>query len=300
MEKFLVLFGILVMFIFFLKVLKCLRYFLLTKWHGVPDSFFVSMGEWAVVTGGTDGIGKAYAHELAKRGLNIVLISRSYEKLQKVADEIEQVTGRNVKIIQANFCNTDIYQHIEENLKGLEVGILINNVGILQEPNPCRFLEMNDMDKTINDMIAVNVVSMVKMTQLVLPMMKERQKGLILNISSGVANSPCPLYSLYSSTKIFMERFSRGCQAEYGSKNIIIQCLMPYGVATKLSKIKPGMNVETAEDYARKSLDCAFLGDRCCGCLIYEVQAFVLRKIPQWFLFSDAFQNKFLDFANRK
>ncbi|XP_032874671.1 testosterone 17-beta-dehydrogenase 3 [Amblyraja radiata] len=237
--------------------------------------------------------------QLAKRGLNIVLISRSYEKLQKVADEIEQATGRNVKIIQANFSNTDIYQHIEENLRGLEVGILINNVGIIQEPNPCRFLEMNDMDKTINDMIAVNVVSVVKMTQLVLPMMKDRQKGLILNISSGVANIPCPFFSLYSSTKIFIERFSRGCQAEYGSKNIIIQCLMPFGVVTKLSKCKPGMNTETAEEFARKSLDCALLGDRCSGCLLHDIQAFVIRKIPQWFLFSDAFLNKCIDIVSR-
>lgn len=47
METLLVLFGILVMFIYFLKLMKCLRYFLLTKWYGVPNSFFVSMGEWA-------------------------------------------------------------------------------------------------------------------------------------------------------------------------------------------------------------------------------------------------------------
>ncbi|XP_051875139.1 17-beta-hydroxysteroid dehydrogenase type 3 isoform X2 [Pristis pectinata] len=226
MEELLVVIGIWVILIFFLRVTKCLRYFLLTRWFGVPNSFFTSKGEWAVVTGSTDGIGKAYACELAKRGLNIVLISRSKEKLQKVADEIEQDTGRNVKIIQADFTNTDIYQHIEENLRGLEIGILVNNVGKIQNEYPCRFLEMSDIDKTINDMISVNVVSMVKMTQLVLPKMKERQKGLILNISSGIANFPSPLCCLYSSTKIFIERFSRGCQAEYGSKGITIQMLL--------------------------------------------------------------------------
>ncbi|XP_078069995.1 17-beta-hydroxysteroid dehydrogenase type 3 [Mustelus asterias] len=174
LEDAFVLFGIFTIFIFFLKVAKCLRYFVLTKWFGVPNSFFSSLGEWAVITGGTDGIGKAYAFEFAKRGLNIVLISRTKEKLIKVADEIEQATGRKVKAVQVNFTKRDIYEHIEENLKGLEIGVLVNNVGMLQTPNPCRFLEMTDIDETIDDMIAVNMVSVAKMTQLVLPKMKQR------------------------------------------------------------------------------------------------------------------------------
>ncbi|XP_078413114.1 17-beta-hydroxysteroid dehydrogenase type 3 [Cetorhinus maximus] len=275
MEKLLedtfILFGIFAILIFFLKIMKCLRYLVLTKWFGVPNSFFNSLGEWAVITGGTDGIGKAYAHEFAKRGLNIVLISRTKEKLTEVADEIGQVTGRKVKTIQVNFIRRDIYEHIKENLRGLEIGVLVNNVGMLHTPNPCRFLEINDIDKTINDMIAVNMVSVAKMTQLVLPQMKERQKGLILNISSGAANAPCPLYCLYSSTKVFMERFSGGCQAEYGSKGIIIQCLMPYAVASKMSRVKPGIFARSAEDYVRSSLDCVLLGERCNGCLPHEI-----------------------------
>ncbi|XP_072927542.1 17-beta-hydroxysteroid dehydrogenase type 3 isoform X2 [Hemitrygon akajei] len=283
MEELLVLIGILVILI---PLQKCLRYFLLTKWHGVPNSFFTSMGEWAVITGATDGIGKAYAHELARRGLNILLISRSTEKLQKVANEIEQATGRNVKIIQANFINTDIYQHIEKNLRGLDIGILINNVGIIQESHPCRFLEMNDPDKTVNDMISVNVVAVVKMTQIVLPKMRERKKGLILNISSGSANCPCPLYCLYSSTKIFIERFSRGCQAEYGSKDIIIQCLMPYGVASQMSQSDPGLMIQSAEQFARESLNCVLLGDRCSGGLIHEIQIPKSCKTLYYFVFT--------------
>ncbi|XP_067839302.1 17-beta-hydroxysteroid dehydrogenase type 3 isoform X2 [Heptranchias perlo] len=292
LENAFILFGIFAIFNCFLKIMKCLRYFLLTKCWGVSNAFFSSMGEWAVITGATDGIGKAYAHEFAQRGLNIVLISRTKEKLRKVADEIEQATGRKVKTVQVNFIKRDIYEYIEESLRGLEIGILVNNVGILQTPNPCRFLEMTDLDQTINDMIAVNAVSVAKMTQLVLPQMKERQKGLILNISSGVASAPCPLFCLYSSTKVFMERFSRGCQAEYGSKGIIIQCLMPYTVASKMSGVEPGVTTLSAEDYVRKSLDCALLGDRCRGSL-----AFVFGKIPQCIIYSDAVQETMVDYV---
>ncbi|XP_038660717.1 testosterone 17-beta-dehydrogenase 3 isoform X2 [Scyliorhinus canicula] len=299
MEKLLedafVLFGIFAMFFFSLKVVKCLKYFVHTKWLGVPDSFFNSLGEWAVITGATDGIGKAYAHEFAKRGLNIVLISRTKEKLIKVANEIGQATGRKVKTVQVNFTERDIYEHIKENLRGLEIGVLVNNVGMLQTPDPCRFLEMTDIDKTINDMIAVNMVSVAKMTQLVLPRMKERQKGLILNISSGVATAPCPLYCLYASTKIFMERFSRGCQAEYGSKGIIIKCSMPYSVASQMSRVMPGIIAKSAEDYVRSSLDCVLLGDRCHGSLAHEILAYVYGKLPHWFVYTDAFLDKLMD-----
>ncbi|XP_020366828.1 17-beta-hydroxysteroid dehydrogenase type 3 isoform X1 [Rhincodon typus] len=300
LENAFILLGIFAVCNIFLQVTKCLKYLVLTKWAGVPDSFFQSLGEWAVITGGTDGIGKAFAHEFAKCGLNIVLISRTKEKLTKVADEIEQASGREVKTIQVNFIKRDIYQHIKENLRGLEIGVLVNNVGIMQKPDPCRFLEINDIDKTIDDMINVNMVSVVKMTQLVLPKMKERQKGLILNISSGAANAPCPFFGLYSSTKIFVERFSRGCQAEYGSKGIIIKCLMPYGVASAMSQLNPGIITKLAKEYVRSSLDCTLLGERGHGCLPHEILAYVYGKLPQWITYSDVFLDKMRNYLQNR
>ncbi|XP_048451389.1 17-beta-hydroxysteroid dehydrogenase type 3 isoform X6 [Rhincodon typus] len=224
LENAFILLGIFAVCNIFLQVTKCLKYLVLTKWAGVPDSFFQSLGEWAVITGGTDGIGKAFAHEFAKCGLNIVLISRTKEKLTKVADEIEQASGREVKTIQVNFIKRDIYQHIKENLRGLEIGVLVNNVGIMQKPDPCRFLEINDIDKTIDDMINVNMVSVVKMTQLVLPKMKERvMQETPVSYKNSMVWSSITLQS-----RIFVERFSRGCQAEYGSKGIIIKAYV-YG-----------------------------------------------------------------------
>ncbi|XP_048451385.1 17-beta-hydroxysteroid dehydrogenase type 3 isoform X3 [Rhincodon typus] len=278
LENAFILLGIFAVCNIFLQVTKCLKYLVLTKWAGVPDSFFQSLGEWAVITGGTDGIGKAFAHEFAKCGLNIVLISRTKEKLTKVADEIEQASGREVKTIQVNFIKRDIYQHIKENLRGLEIGVLVNNVGIMQKPDPCRFLEINDIDKTIDDMINVNMVSVVKMTQLVLPKMKERQKGLILNISSGAANAPCPFFGLYSSTK----------------------CLMPYGVASAMSQLNPGIITKLAKEYVRSSLDCTLLGERGHGCLPHEILAYVYGKLPQWITYSDVFLDKMRNYLQNR
>ncbi|KAK0141808.1 Very-long-chain 3-oxoacyl-CoA reductase-A [Merluccius polli] len=183
------------------------------------------LGQWAVVTGATDGIGKAYAEELARRGFNIVLISRSQEKLDDSKCEVQ------TKTIAADFSATDIYPKIEEGLAGLEIGILVNNVGV-SYGYPEYFLSIPNLDSFVNTMINVNIASVCRMTTMVLPRMVERKTGAILNISSASALSPAPLLTA------FVDYFSRGLQAEYQSHGIIIQSVLPYFVATKLSKIR--------------------------------------------------------------
>uniref|UniRef100_A0A8C7TPZ4 Hydroxysteroid (17-beta) dehydrogenase 12b n=1 Tax=Oncorhynchus mykiss TaxID=8022 RepID=A0A8C7TPZ4_ONCMY len=183
------------------------------------------LGKWAVVTGATDGIGKAYAEELARRGFSIVLISRTQEKLDDVAKSIESKYGVETKSIAADFSATDIYPKIEAGLTGLEVGVLVNNVGILN-------------GLFIDTMVNINITSVCQMTRMVLPGMVERKKGAILNISSASGMYPCPLLTVYSASKAFVDFFSRGLEAEYKSKGILIQSVLPFFVATKLSKIR--------------------------------------------------------------
>nr|XP_025036710.1 very-long-chain 3-oxoacyl-CoA reductase-like [Pelodiscus sinensis] len=101
-----------------------------------------------VVTGATSGIGKAYAHELAKRGLNVVLISRSMPKLKQVAAEIEEQHGRSTRVVEADFTQgSEIYASIDAALQGLEIGILVNNVGMTYAPRPVNFLDVRDPEK---------------------------------------------------------------------------------------------------------------------------------------------------------
>ncbi|XP_009980144.1 PREDICTED: testosterone 17-beta-dehydrogenase 3-like [Tauraco erythrolophus] len=251
------------------KCIRFMKYILPHSWSALPQTFFRSLGEWAVVTGAGDGLGKAYSFELAKRGLNIVMISRTLEKLQRVASEVEQATGQKVKVIQADFTRNSVYENIEKGLQGLDIGVLVNNVGMLHSPLPCRFLNGPDIDENL---VNCNIISVTKMTKIILKQMEPRQKGLILNLSSGLGTFPCPLYTMYSASKAFISTFSKALQAEYKTKGIIIQVVAPYGVSTPMTMYqKPGLITKTAEEFVSESLDYVTFGDEIFGCLAHEM-----------------------------
>ncbi|KAM9508956.1 17-beta-hydroxysteroid dehydrogenase type 3 [Guaruba guarouba] len=284
--------GGLICFYVLVKCIRFMKYIFPHRWSAVPQTFFRSMGEWAVVTGAGEGLGRAYSFELAKHGLNVVMISRTLEKLQRVAIEVEQTTGQKVKIIQADFTKNSVYENIEKNLQGLDIGVLVNNVGMLHNPLPCRFLNGSDIDESL---VNCNIISVTKMTKMILKQMESRQKGLILNLSSGLGTFPCPLYTMYSASKAFISTFSKALQAEYKAKGIIIQVVTPYGVSTPMTRYqKPDLITKTAEEFVSESLQYVTFGDEVFGCLAHEVLARVLQFIPLWVFHSNRFQEAVL------
>ncbi|XP_076800014.1 very-long-chain 3-oxoacyl-CoA reductase-like [Clavelina lepadiformis] len=196
---------------------------------------FSKYGKWSVVTGSTDGIGKETAIQLASRGQNIVLISRNEEKLRNVAIEIESKHNVQTKCLTIDFSDDEeIYDKIANFLQGLDVGTLVNNVGISQEI-AC-FHEYPNLSKFLGDIIRLNVISVIKMTQVVLPGMVKRKRGLVLNLSSLMAVKPVKKYAMYSATKKFVDYFAQALSYEYESKGITIQSCMPGTVLTNITK----------------------------------------------------------------
>ncbi|CAH1393137.1 unnamed protein product [Nezara viridula] len=217
---------------------------------------FSQKGQWAVITGATDGIGKAFAFKLAEKGMDIVLISRTKTKLESVAQEIETKYKVNTKIIEAEFTEGfSVFQHIEKELLGLEIGVLINNVGI-SYPYPEYFLDLDKREKVFYDMIQCNIVTMLEMCQIVMPGMVERKKGVVINISSGTGEIPSPLLSVYSASKAFVIKFTKDLGTEYKKHGITIQCLVPGFVATKMTKIrKSTWMAPSPKEYVSKALE---------------------------------------------
>ncbi|KAM6926181.1 very-long-chain 3-oxoacyl-CoA reductase-A [Lycodopsis pacificus] len=237
------------------------------------------LGKWAVVTGATDGIGKSYAEELARRGFAVVLISRSQDKLEDVARSLEDQYKVETRTIAVDFGKADIYDKIEEGLTGLEVGVLVNNVGVSYH-YPEYYLQIPDLDNFITNMINVNVTSVCQMTRLVLPGMNERSKGVVLNISSASGMYPLPLLTVYSSTKAFVDFFSRGLQEEYRRQGIIIQSVLPFFVATKMTRIrKPTLDKPTPERYVAAELSTVGLQGQTNGYFPHAVMGWLTTKL---------------------
>ncbi|XP_076024380.1 hydroxysteroid (20-beta) dehydrogenase 2 isoform X2 [Genypterus blacodes] len=259
-----------------------------------------SYGQWAAVTGATSGIGKAYATELARRGLDVVLISRSVDKLQMVAKEIEAQYGRKTHTIQADFTDGhSIYPAISEGLQGLEIGILVNNVGMGYSDEFAYFLEPAQSEQKITQVINCNVLSVAQMTRLVLPGMVERRKGLIVNVSSEVASRPQPLLSLYSATKIFVTYLSKGLHAEYKSKGITVQCVAPFMVSTNMTHNLPvNRLVKSSSDFAREALNTVGHSLHTSGCLSHALQhSALMLLLPDWFCTSSFLIRRMQKFA---
>ncbi|KAK9090235.1 hypothetical protein Sjap_023412 [Stephania japonica] len=161
-------------------------------------------GSWAIVTGATDGIGKAASLELASRGLNLILLGRNPSKLQRVIKEIHHkyflIDIKTLVIDLSKECGSEIVRKVREEIEGLDVGVLINNAGVSYKY--ASFVHEVDSG-VVENIVRVNVEGVMWMTKAVVPLMMEKRRGAVVNVGSASASllSSFPLYTVYAATK---------------------------------------------------------------------------------------------------
>ncbi|QDZ18098.1 short-chain dehydrogenase/reductase [Chloropicon primus] len=212
-------------------------------------------GGYVVVTGCTDGIGKAFCEELAKMGFPLLLISRTESKLQDLAADLEK-KGVDVDYVAVDFANATQakWKQVKAKIESIDVGMLFNNVGV-SYPH-AQYLHELDED-VVKQLITVNVDCTTRMTKYVLPGMVKRGKGAIVNIGSGAATvlPSDPLYSVYAGTKAYVDQFSKSLSVEYSKHNIDVQVQAPLFVVSKMSKIRrASVTVPSPKGYAKAGL----------------------------------------------
>ncbi|XP_047313990.1 very-long-chain 3-oxoacyl-CoA reductase 1 [Impatiens glandulifera] len=252
-----------------------------------PPKNLKKYGSWALVTGSTDGIGKAYSFQLARKGLNLILVGRNPDKLKDVSESI-QAKYRKTQIKTVVF---DLVGDLDEGIKrigeaieGLDVGILVNVAGV-GYPNAKYFHDVDD--SLISDLIKVNVEGTTKITQALLPGMLKRKKGAIISLGSGAANliPSYPLYSVYAGTKTYVDQFSRCLYVEYKKSGIDVQCQVPLWVATKMTKIrKASFLVASPEAYAAAATRWIGYEPRCTPYWPHSLMKAVLSLFPESFV----------------
>ncbi len=184
--------------------------------------------QFAVITGASQGLGKAYARELAKRGFNVVLVSLPGQNLSQLSDWISRKYKVESFYYETDFSVTEKIRSMATWLnENFNISILINNAGI----GGTKSFDEAHIDY-IDAIIQVNVKATVLLIHQLLPNLRRQPKSYILNVSSIAAFSPVGYKTVYPASKAFIHSFSRGLYAELKNTNVFVSVINPGAMAT--------------------------------------------------------------------
>ena len=209
----------------------------------------------ALVTGASSGIGAVYAHRLAHRGYDVVLVARSEDRLHELAAQLIAETGREVDIQVADLGRHDDVARIEELLTSNDdITVLVNNAGI----GAVSALVDSDVD-AMEQMITVNVTALTRLAYAFVPVALRRGTGTLINIGSVVGVAPEILNGVYGATKAYVLAFTQSLQHELSASGVRAQAVLPNTTATRFWDVagRPLANpagVMSAEDLVDAAL----------------------------------------------
>lgn len=184
---------------------------------------------WVLITGGTSGIGYCLAEEFAKKGYSILLVSSNQRNLTEAKQRLQVLHNVPVESICQDLSQIGAAKAVYEQVqaKKIAVDILINNAGFGLVGETEKISLQAD-----EQLLILNVMSLVSLCKLFLPEMYRRKAGKILNVSSTGAFQPGPYTASYFASKAFVLSYSRAIRFEAKSKNVQVCTLCPGATKT--------------------------------------------------------------------
>jgi uncharacterized protein len=215
-----------------------------------------------LVTGASAGIGRELSKVFAENGHSLVLLARSEERLQRVAEELKSAHGTEVTIVPADLDDPRTPQAIYDGMvdNGIEVDVLVNNAGVLFDR---KFADI--ALEHHRRLVQVNVLAPTLLARLFLPPMLARKKGRILNVASIAAFMPMPNLAGYAASKAFMLSLSQALSEEVKGSGVTVTALCPGLTGTEMVEKSelgrvPGFLVMDAKTVAREGYSACMAG----------------------------------------
>ena len=211
----------------------------------------------ALITGASTGIGAVYADRLAKRGYDLILVARNEARLMSLSSLLASETGRSVKALRADLNNKAELASVESILReDPSITMLVNNAGVTSVAP----LLNADVEK-MEDMIALNVTALTRLTYAAAPAFVARSRGTIINIASIVGIAPERINGVYGASKAYVIALSHSLQHELADKGVRVQAVLPGATATDIWELAgrpyqdlPAGIVMSAEDMVDAAL----------------------------------------------
>lgn len=188
-----------------------------------------------IITGGAQGLGKAYAMKFAEEGARVVIADLSAGKAEELAKAIEEKGGRAISVPTDVTKETDTQNLADRVVETFGcIDVLINNAAIFSviEVKPTDKLTVEEWDTLMN----VNLKGLFLCCKAVIPVMKKQNYGKIINISSATFFMGKPFYIHYVTSKAGVIGFTRALARELGDWNITVNCITPGYMKTEIER----------------------------------------------------------------
>lgn len=182
---------------------------------------------YTLITGASQGLGKAFAECCAEKKHNLILISLPHEDIQLFTKRLENKHAIHVVSFETDLTKSKNITHLVDEIRNLNIDVLINNVGV---GGTKKFTDVSL--EYIDNMMLLNMRALVALTHQLLPKLLKQKKAYILNVSSLAAFSPIPFKTVYPASKAFVSSFSRGLNAELKDTNVHVSVAYPGGMQT--------------------------------------------------------------------